>query len=74
MRYSSDNASRTLYHSHHIRGFRDIDGVYAPLPDGAVIVLSEPLDELSDHWEAVPESSLLMTENGSVTIRSFTPE
>jgi len=37
------------------------------------IVLSEPLDELNEHWEAVPESAFLVVENGKVTINPFTP-
>ena len=68
VRYSSNNDSRTLYHSRHIHALRDIHGTYEPLPEGAVIVLSEPLDELTDHWEAVPESSLLMVDGGETTI------
>ena len=74
VRYSSNNQSRTQYHSRHIHALRDIHGSYEPIPDGAVILLSEPLDELSEHWEAVPESSLLVVEDGTTTVSSFSPE
>jgi glutamine amidotransferase len=74
VRYSSNNESRTEYLSRHIHALHDIDGTYEPLPEGAVIVLSEPLDELSEHWEAVPESSALVVENGQVTISPFSPK
>ncbi len=50
------------------------NGVYETLPKGAVIVLSEPLDELNEHWEAVPESSCLVLEDGKVTISPFSPK
>jgi glutamine amidotransferase len=73
VRYSSNNQSRTQYHSRHIHALRDIHGTYEPLPDGAVILLSEPLDELTEHWEAVPESSLLVVEDGTTTVSSFSP-
>ncbi|MEM7144145.1 MAG: class II glutamine amidotransferase [Verrucomicrobiota bacterium] len=73
VRYSSNRDSRTQYHSKHIHALREIDGSYEALPDGAVIVLSEPLDELNEHWEAVPEASSLVVEDGSVTIDSFAP-
>ena len=53
---------------------RDIDGTYGPLPDGAVFVLSQPLDELAEHWEAVPDSSLLVVENGETRISPFSLE
>lgn len=74
VRYSSDGDSRSLYQSRHIHALRDIHGCYEVLPEGAVIVLSEPLDELSENWEAVPESSLLIARNGQVTISPFSPE
>jgi glutamine amidotransferase len=74
VRYSSNNQSRTQYHSRHIHALRDVDGAYEPLPEGAVIVLSEPLDALSEHWESVPESSLLVVEDGGVTVCPFRPE
>ena len=74
VRYSSNNQSRTQYHSRHIHALRDIHGTYEPLPDGAVVVLSEPLDELAEHWEATPESSLLVVEDGETTISPFSPE
>ena len=35
---------------------------------------AEPLDELNEYWEVVPESSSLVVENGQVTISPFTPE
>ena len=74
VRYSSNNASRTQYHSRHIHALQDLDGSYDPLPDGAMIVLSEPLDKLNDHWEAVPELASLIVEKGEVTICEFSPE
>lgn len=73
VRYSSHNQSRTQYHSRHVHALRDVDHVYEPLPDGAVIVLSEPLDELAEHWEEVPESSSVVVEDGKVTIARFAP-
>ena len=73
VRYSSHNHSRTLYHSRHIHALCDIDGSYESLPEGALIVLSEPLDEMTDHWEAVPESSLLTVDGGVGSITEFVP-
>lgn len=74
VRYSSNNESRTQYHSRDIHALKDIDGTYEPLPKGAVIVVSEPLDELTDNWEEVPESSLLLVKDGEVTVSPFAPE
>lgn len=71
VRYSSNSASRTLYHSRHIHALRGIHGSYDPLPDGAVVVLSEPLDEMTEHWATVGEASLLVVGNGKTTVGSF---
>jgi glutamine amidotransferase len=73
VRYSSHNDSRTLYHSDHIHALRKINGAYEVLPDGAVIVLSEPLDELSDHWETVDEATLVVVDDGSISTMPFAP-
>jgi len=74
VRYSSSNQSRTLYHSSHLRALHDLDGTYGTLPEDAIIVVSEPLDDLTTHWQAVPESSLLTVEAGSATVTPFLPE
>ena len=71
VRYSSNHQSRTLYHSCHIHALKEVDGTYGPLPDDGVIVVSEPLDELAQHWAEVPESSLLTAEGGSTAITPF---
>ena len=73
VRYSSNHQSRTLYHSRHSHALRRVDGSYEVLPDGAVVVVSEPLDELADHWEEVPESTAIVVEDGKVTSRPFIP-
>lgn len=73
VRYSSHNQSRTLYHSRHVNALHDIDGSYAPLPAGAILVVSEPLDEVTDHWESVPESSVLVADEDGTSITSFFP-
>jgi glutamine amidotransferase len=74
VRYSSHSQSRTLYHSVHAHALREVDQSYAPLPEGAMIVLSEPLDDLANHWQAVPESSLVVVADGGATITDFSPE
>ncbi len=73
VRYSSNHQSPTLYHSRHANALHDLDGSYSPLPSGAVIVLSEPLDEMTDHWDEVPESMLLAVDGAETTLRPFEP-
>ena len=39
--------------------------------DGALTVVSEPLDAQADHWNEVPTSHLLTIENGHVALQRF---
>ena len=73
VRYSTHGQSRTLYHSRHIHALRELDGGYDELPDGATVVVSEPLDNLAEHWAVVPESTLLIVERGLVVTSVFEP-
>lgn len=74
VRYSSDNNSPTLYRSQHVHALRVVDGSYETLPDNAVVVLSEPLDELTEHWHAVPEASFITVKGGETVIVPLTPK
>lgn len=73
IRYSTDKTSPSLYHSKHIHSLKTIHRSYEALGDGAVVVLSEPLDELSAHWVEVPEGSFLTVDHGEAIIRPFRP-
>jgi glutamine amidotransferase len=73
LRYSSFRDSQTLYHSRNIHALREVGGKCEEMSPEAVIVLSEPLDDISEHWEEVPESALLLVEPGKIEITSFEP-
>jgi len=74
VRYSSDHHSPSLYHSRHLHALREVGGKTEKLPDDGLLILSEPLDAVSDHWERIPESTALVVEQGTVTQVSFEPE
>jgi len=73
LRYSSDRASQTLYHSRNIHALREVGGQNEALSPDAVIVLSEPLDDVSEHWEEIPESTLIVVEPQNITVLPFEP-
>ena len=68
-RYSSDGASPSLY-------FIGDEGLVTRIRgdvDGAVLVLSEPLDEATDAWSGVPEAHMLVAAGGEVALTPFAP-
>lgn len=75
VRYSSGGASRTLYVADHVAALREIEAdEEEPLPEGSVLVLSEPLDDVGERWRPVPESTLLVVDKGEVSTYDFVPE
>lgn len=73
LRYSSDRQSQTLYHSRNIHALREVGGQSEELPSNGVIVLSEPLDSISDHWDEVPDWHLLTVEKDRIELAGFEP-
>jgi len=76
VRYSSDKASKTLYHSEGISSIRTVGGHDEPFPEDGRILVSEPLElEYRDqHWVEIPESSLVTLRPGlEPSITAFEP-
>jgi len=71
LRYSSHHESKTLFYSRNLRAIRELDGDYEAIPEGAQILVSEPLDSLSDDWKLVPESSFIIMQDGEVETIPF---
>jgi predicted glutamine amidotransferase len=66
LRYASHGSSPTLYHSSHIHALRDVGGASEGWPADGVLLASEPLDSVGEHWRRVDESTLLVVEPGRV--------
>lgn len=73
LRYSTFRNSQTLYRSRNIHALREAGGEYENLSSDAVILLSEPLDDISEHWEEIPESTLLVIEPNKIKAIPFEP-
>jgi len=73
VRYSSDHQSRTLYHSRSIRDLRVLNPTFARYSDDAIVVVSEPMNDVMDQWEEIPESTVLVVEGCEVSTRPFKP-
>ncbi|MHC4984039.1 MAG: class II glutamine amidotransferase [Planctomycetota bacterium] len=78
-RYSTEGRPRTLFHSKSIAALRKLVPPesrerLAEFSRDARAVVSEPLTELPDPWEEVPESSFLIVEAGEIERRPFAPK
>lgn len=74
VRYSSNHSSRTLYHSRSIRALKALNPMFDRYSDDAIVVVSEPLNDVADYWEEIPESSVIVVEGSEVSRRPFRPE
>lgn len=74
VRYSSGGPSPSLYHSKNIHAVQEVGGDAIKFSHQAQIVLSEPLDHVSDHWQEVPESTVVkVNQEGCCQLTPFTP-
>lgn len=76
VRYSSEGASRSLFHSTSVRQLCEL---YPENPrikaagDDAFLVLSEPLVDLPGAWEEIPESTVIVARGPAIEHYSFKP-
>jgi predicted glutamine amidotransferase len=68
-RYASHGEPPSLYHSKSKSALYEASGSSITLSDESVIILSEPLDSVSEHWAKVPPSSVLIVHAGSAEIQ-----
>jgi predicted glutamine amidotransferase len=73
VRYSTRGQSRTLFYSRSVESLRELNPRFDDFSSDARAVVSEPLTDLSDYWNPVPEATALIIEQGEVERRQFTP-
>lgn len=73
-RYSSEGKSRTLFHSVSKEAIQELHPDVGELPEDLRIVVSEPFSDLTDLWVEIPESSVVIVEQGEVSPLPFTPQ
>jgi glutamine amidotransferase len=74
VRYSTRGQSRTLFYSRSVECLRELNPRFDDFSSDARAVVSEPLNDLSEYWNLVPESTALIIEQGEVEKRAFTPQ
>ena len=73
VRYSSEHSSRTLYHSRSMRALRALNPTFERYSEDAIVVVSEPMNDVMEYWEEIPESTALVVEGCEVRTLSFKP-
>ena len=73
-RYRSQGRPPSLFHSTNLDALEDLHPSYGGFEEGAIAVVSEPLDGLTDHWHGIPDSTVAIVENGRVTTKPFQPQ
>ncbi len=75
-RYSSEGQSRSLFYSTNVPTLRTLHpelDVLHELSDESRLIVSEPLRDLPDVWNEVPESSYGVVREGQDELRPFVP-
>ena len=72
-RYSSEHSSCSLFHSLTVESLRELDPRFDDIAHGTFAIVSEPLTELSDYWEEVPESTVVTVADREIVTRPFQP-
>jgi len=67
-RYASHGEPPSLYHSTSEAALLEASGATYTLPPESVLIVSEPLDTVGEHWKVVPASSALEIRPGRARI------
>ncbi len=75
VRYSTIRDSRSLFYTTDVSALLELypDEDLSVFTDSSRVITSEPLDELSDVWNPVPESSSIIVHGEDIELRPFEP-
>lgn len=71
MRFATRNLIHSQYFSTHKDCMKDIDKNGLILPQGSVVVVSEPLDKDMKHWEEMPIGAFAKIHKGEINIETL---
>ena len=75
-RYSTEQRSRSLFYSTHVRTLRELypdDPRLEAASEETRLIVSEPLSDLAGVWNEIPESSCGIVQAGQDELRPFRP-
>lgn len=74
VRYSTERRSRTLFHSKSMQALDEINPELSQFSPDARAVVSEPIEDMTEAWEEIPESTAIIVYRGEVEKRAFEPQ
>lgn len=72
VRYASHGTPRTLFYATDLEILRELDPALGAIPEGSIVVVSEPLGD-TVHWEEVRPGTIIRAGQGGVDIGPFGP-
>ena len=76
-RYSTEQRSRSLFYSSHVRALRALypnNPRLAGVAEESRLIVSEPLSDLPGVWNELPEASCGFVQAGQDKLRPFRPQ
>lgn len=71
LRYAKGEEENSQFYSTNPECFTDFDPEANTIPTGSTLVVSEPLDRLSEKWTEIPKNSFVTIENENVQVETF---
>lgn len=74
VRYSTEQRSRTLFHSKSMEALQELRPDLKRFSPDTRAIVSEPLGDLTEAWEEIPESTAIIVEYGEFERQAFAPQ
>ncbi|QYJ90846.1 class II glutamine amidotransferase [Shewanella halotolerans] len=71
LRFSYNEEAMTQFYSSDTECIQDFDDQFELMPQGSIVVVSEPLDKASDKWKPIPANTFATIEANQVTSETF---
>lgn len=71
LRFSHNEEAMTQFYSSDTECIQDFDDQFELMPQGSIVVVSEPLDKASDKWKPIPANTFATIEANQVTSETF---
>lgn len=71
LRYAEHDIPKTQFYSEDLSWLAEEDHPYGEKPERGVVLVSEPLNQLDFHWQAIPENAFTIIDKDGVHIEDF---